>query len=208
MQTTVIFSLAKSNFDTTYIKSLLYGACFARVVSNSFLIPPEEHYGYLSNLRFTKNGKKKKMWEYWHNSINKSEDYKLLHSVFNGLDENLKDILRQLLHWNPAIRNANNKPMDLILKSKYFDAFNLEKNPKKLTKEELKQVELYQGTNDPIEYDETLIQRDTLNLKQYHLLENKVCGGCGIEPHKKEVMYLCSCCAGVFCGEGCQRIKH
>jgi hypothetical protein len=100
------------------------------------------------------------------------------------------------------MRNANNKPMELILKSNYFTT------KQTLTKQELGGAVMYQGTNTPIDVDEKLIEKDQQRLKQYHLLENKICGGCGIEPHKKEVMYLCSCCAGVFCGEECQRIKH
>jgi serine/threonine protein kinase len=205
LATTSVFEPIEHHFDPV-IMHLLYSACIAAVVANSTLTPPEEYYGYLSKLVLnqTKSREERKtdLWPYWNNVMKKSDDFALLQRVFNALDENLKDILRQLLNWNPSMRNANNKPMELILKSNYFTT------KQTLTKQELGGAVMYQGTNTPIDFDEKLIEEDQQRLKQYHLLENKVCGGCGIEPQKKEVMYLCSCCAGVFCGEECQRIKH
>lgn len=190
-----------SEIEPTFLDSLFMGVCFASVVAGTSMIPPKEFYGFLSDL--TIEGEN--LWGLWDDIMLKSDDYRMLVRFFNNLDTGLKSILRQLLNWNPAVRNANNKPMELILKSRYFDLF---KPKTSLNSIDLKDALIYEGTNIEIDVDEKLIEEDQQRLKQYHLLENKVCGGCGIEPHKKEVMYLCSCCAGVFCGEECQRIKH
>jgi hypothetical protein len=139
-------------------------------------------------------------WEHWDNRIHKeSDDYKELVEAFqNDFPDDLKEIVRKLLHMNPSERNAYNKPMNLILQSNYFESY--------ISKTKAKaQQGSFKGENNPVLSDEELVQKSG---KDSSFLEGKVCTACFVEANLAQTFYLCECCAKPFCGVECQIKKH
>jgi serine/threonine protein kinase len=185
---------AKDDDETRYlIHSILYGLCFINAVSEepftTSLRPPKKLYGALV---------KRIDWNHWNSEIHEySNDYKALVDAFqNDFPDELKKIVRKLLHVDPSERNAHNKPMDLILQSKYFKKADLRtKAPQ----------DSFKGKNGPILSDEELVQKSGNGP---FFLEGKVCSVCFVEANLAQTFYLCECCAKPFCGVECQIKKH
>lgn len=178
-----------------FVYYFFYGLCFINAVSTqpfeTSLQPLKEMYGsFVDTID----------WEHWDNRIHKeSDDYKELVGAFqNDFPDDLKEIVRKLLHVNPSERNAYNKPMNLILQSNYFESY--------ISKTKAKaQQGSFKGENNPVLSDEELVQKSG---KDSSFLEGKVCSVCFVEANLAQTFYLCECCAKPFCGVECQIKKH
>jgi hypothetical protein len=187
-----------SRVTKSFLQYFFYGLCFAAAVSKepSSFKPPRALYGGIVDVVTDEK------WNAWETKVRDSNDFKAVQDVFkHRFPSRLRAIVRQLLSLDPTLRNANNKPMDLIVKSKFF------KN-NKFKKERGEKLASFKGTNQVLVSDKTLLKNDESNIRGISFLEGKVCATCSVNADSTATFYLCECCAQVFCGRGCQSKKH
>lgn len=176
------------DWNRDMVATLMRSCCFAAVVNNTSMQPPAlTAYGILA--------KTKTLWDGWDAILRAHPDWQRFRQALSTLDANAQSLLRQLLAWDPKVRNANDYPMDVILKSPYFARFKLKKYLAGAP---------FTGSNVRIMENQEHLQ--DIDVKDHPWLAMQICSECRVQNNTP--MFACSCCARAYCGAECQAKTH
>jgi serine/threonine protein kinase len=179
-------------YNRELLGAFFRSCCFASLVHNQSIRPPSIVY-------YDQIAKTDAVWRGWDAVIQNDQDYKNVQSAIQrNVPPQLLDILRQLLAWDPTVRNANNNPMNLIITSEYF-------NGNQTAQEAELGVNAYSGTTKGILEDQQYVQ--DIQVTDHPFLAFRVCSECSLVAGTQQ-LYMCGCCAQVYCGEACQAKTH
>lgn len=185
-------------FNRRVLRGLFQSCCFAALVHESDVRPPRtEHYGPIATMD--------DVWYGWTRQVRNHRDYKKMRRVLKqDIPMSLLELLQKLLSWDPKERNAYGKPMELILKSSYFDKY---KTAMGAPERQHADIHVYTGSNKVLLEEGKYL--DHIQVKDHPFLALRMCEVCDLtDVGQINPLYMCQCCGKVVCGEACQSKIH